>query len=93
VTWVVPETLFAAPWATLKDAGLAQIKSGQSDFDLSAWTEASSAHLAVLLVWWSSAQRLGHGLQLHGLNPHFQTLARLGGVAFLMKESHSHGGR
>jgi len=67
-------------WQDLKSIGISAIEKGENAIDLSAWTQASSAHLAVLVFWWQSARRSGRNLTLTGLNPTFKTLAELGGV-------------
>ncbi|MBH95756.1 MAG: hypothetical protein CMD87_00655 [Gammaproteobacteria bacterium] len=67
-------------WTDLKSMGMSAIDRGESTIDVSAWTQASSAHLAVLVFWWQSARKSGHKLTLTGLNPTFKTLAELGGV-------------
>jgi ABC-type transporter Mla MlaB component len=88
MSWAVPEALYAASWPDLKRAGVDALEGGAREIDLQAWSDASSAHLAVLLVWWSHAQSLGMDVSFHGLNQQFQTLAKLGGVSFIAKESH-----
>jgi ABC-type transporter Mla MlaB component len=88
MNWAVSELLYSASWVDLKRAGIDALDRGARVIDLQAWSEASSAHLAVLMVWWSYAQSLGTDLSFQGLNQQFQTLARLGGVSFIMKESH-----
>ena len=77
-------------WTELKSIGISAIEQGESKIDVSAWTEASSAHLAVLVFWWQSARKSGRNLRLIGLNPTFKTLAALGGVTCVEKgESHA----
>tara|TARA_B100000925_G_C21589899_1_gene295797 strand:+ start:272 stop:493 length:222 start_codon:yes stop_codon:yes gene_type:complete len=60
--------------------GISAIDQGESTIDVSAWTQASSAHLAVLVFWWQLARKSDRKLTLTGLNPTFKTLAELGGV-------------
>ncbi|HAN81425.1 MAG: hypothetical protein CMD54_05285 [Gammaproteobacteria bacterium] len=67
-------------WTDLKSMGISAIDQGESTIDVSAWTQASSAHLAVLVFWWQLARKSDRKLTLTGLNPTFKTLAELGGV-------------
>ena len=77
-------------WTELKSIGISAIEQGESKIDISAWTQASSAHLAVLVFWWQSARKSGRNLTLIGLNPTFKTLAELGGVTCIETgESHA----
>lgn len=87
MSWAVPEALYSAPWSDLKRAGLEAVEQGAQVIELQSWTSASSAHLAILLVWWSAAHARGVELIFQNVNQQFQTLARLGGVSFLMGES------
>ena len=78
--FVVDSESYYRSWTDLKSMGMSAIDRGESTIDVSAWTQASSAHLAVLVFWWQSARKSGHKLTLTGLNPTFKTLAELGGV-------------
>ena len=77
---VVDVSAYAKPWAELKTLGVDAIRRGETAIDVSAWTEASSAHLAVMVYWWKSARAMDQSLTVTGLNPTFKTLAKLGGV-------------
>ncbi len=77
---VVDVSACAKPWAELKTLGVDAIRRGETAIDVSAWTEASSAHLAVMVYWWKSARAMDQSLTVTGLNPTFKTLAELGGV-------------
>ena len=77
---VVDASAYAKPWAELKMLGVDAIRRGETAIDVSAWTEASSAHLAVMVYWWKSARAMEQSLTVTGLNPTFKTLAELGGV-------------
>ncbi len=81
--WRLAASDYDLDWAALKAKGLAQIDAGVGTIDLSEWTKASSAHLAILVFWWQSARARGHSLAFSGLNPTFQQLAALGGVEFI----------
>ncbi len=81
--WCPDAALFDASWEQLKASGEDALARGESEFDVSQWPQASSAHLAVMLYWWQSAKTHGKTLTIHGLNPTFLTLAELGGVQFL----------
>lgn len=81
--WCPDTALFDASWKHLKASGEDALARGESEFDVSGWSRASSAHLAVMLHWWKHAQAQGKTLTIHGLNPTFLTLAELGGVQFL----------
>lgn len=78
--WVVTADDFTKPWDQLKTIGLAAIAEGETEIDLAAWDQATSAHLAVLVFWWHAADRSGTRLVFSGLNPTFKQLAALGGV-------------
>mgnify|MGYP001253611138 FL=1 len=67
-------------WAELEELGLDAIRQGELVIDVSAWTEASSAHLAVMVYWWQSAKTIDRSVTVTGMNPTFKTLAELGGV-------------
>jgi ABC-type transporter Mla MlaB component len=71
---------YSKPWAELKALGLDAIRKGELVIDVSAWTEASSAHLAVMVYWWQSAKTIDRSVTVTGMNPTFKTLAELGGV-------------
>ena len=77
---IVDASAYAKPWAELKTLGVDAIRRGETAIDVSAWTEASSAHLAVMVYWWKSARAMEQSLTVTGLNPTFKTLAELGGV-------------
>ena len=77
---VVDVSAYAKPWAELKTLGVDAIRRGETAIDVSLWTEASSAHLAVMVYWWKSARAMDQSLTVTGLNPTFKTLAELGGV-------------
>lgn len=74
---------YGLPWSALKQKGLDAIKTGETVFDLSRWEHASSAHLAVLVLWWKQARTAGRTLEFVGLNDTFGQLANLGGVTFI----------
>ena len=77
---VIDASAYAKPWTELKTLGVDAIRRGETVIDVSAWTEASSAHLAVMVYWWKSARAMDQSLTVTGLNPTFKTLAELGGV-------------
>ena len=77
---MVDASAYAKPWTELKTLGVGAIQRGETVIDVSAWTEASSAHLAVMVYWWKSARAMNRSLTVTGLNPTFKTLADLGGV-------------
>ena len=77
---VIDASAYAKPWTELKTLGVDAIRCGETVIDVSAWTEASSAHLAVMVYWWKSARAMDQSLTVTGLNPTFKTLAELGGV-------------
>ena len=76
----VDASTFKKPWSELKALGADAVKNGETVIDVSAWEQASSAHLAVLVYWWKSARAMNRSLTLTGMNPTFKTLAELGGV-------------
>ena len=78
--WAVTADDFVRPWDQLRELGLSAIGRGETEIDLSAWDQATSAHLAVLVFWWQAADRSGARLVFSGLNPTFKQLAALGGV-------------
>ena len=78
--FVVDASAYDKPWTELKTLGVDAIRRGETAIDVSAWTEASSAHLAVMVYWWKSARAMEQSLTVTGLNPTFKTLAELGGV-------------
>ena len=77
---IVEASAYAKQWAELKTLGLDAIQRGETAINVSAWTEASSAHLALMVYWWKSAHAMNQSLKVTGLNPTFKTLAELGGV-------------
>ena len=77
---VVDASAYAKPCVELKTLGVDAIRRGETAIDVSAWTEASSAHLAVMVYWWKYARAMDQSLTVTGLNPTFKTLAELGGV-------------
>ena len=78
--FVVDAGAYAKPWAELKTLGVEAVRRGETAIDVSAWTEASSAHLAVMVYWWKFARAMDQSFTVAGLNPTFKTLAKLGGV-------------
>ncbi|MEE2821308.1 MAG: STAS domain-containing protein [Pseudomonadota bacterium] len=78
--FIVDASAYAKPWAELKSLGIDAIQRGETIIDVSAWTEASSAHLAVMVYWWKSAHAMNQSLTVTGMNSTFETLAELGGV-------------
>lgn len=78
--FVVDSESYYRSWTDLKSMGISAIEQGESIIDVSAWTQASSAHLAILVFWWQLARRSGRNLTVTGLNSTFKTLAELGGV-------------
>ena len=68
---------YSKPWAELKALGLDAIRQGELVIDVSAWTEASSAHLAVMVYWWQSAKTIDRSVTVTGMNHTFKTLARV----------------
>jgi ABC-type transporter Mla MlaB component len=71
---------YTKSWSELKTLGVEAIKRGETEIDVSAWDQASSAHLAVMVYWWKSARAMNQSLTVTGMNPTFKTLAELGGV-------------
>jgi len=71
---------YTKSWSELKALGVEAIKRGETEIDVSAWDQASSAHLAVMVYWWKSARAMNQSLTVTGMNPTFKTLAALGGV-------------
>jgi ABC-type transporter Mla MlaB component len=71
---------YSKSWVELKALGLNAIRQGETVIDVSAWNEASSAHLAVMVYWWQAAKKTDRSITVAGLNPTFKTLAELGGV-------------
>jgi ABC-type transporter Mla MlaB component len=76
----VDAAAYQKSWCELKLLGVDAIKSGETMIDVSAWEQASSAHLAVMVYWWKSARAMNRSLTVTGMNPTFKTLAELGGV-------------
>ena len=83
--FTVDSESYTRSWTDLKSMGISAIEQGEYTIDMSAWTQASSAHLAVLVFWWQSARKSGRNLTLTGLNPTFKTLVELGGVTCIEK--------
>ena len=71
---------YSKSWVELKALGLDAVHQGETIIDVSAWSGASSAHLAVMVYWWQSAKKTNRSLVVTGMNPTFKTLAELGGV-------------
>tara|TARA_B100000575_G_C22843913_1_gene494383 strand:- start:257 stop:535 length:279 start_codon:yes stop_codon:yes gene_type:complete len=85
--WSPAKSDYELPWIDLKLLGLTAIDQGAKELNLSTWDQASSAHLAVILVWWNYSIKKTNGVKVTGLNETFKTLAKLGGVAFLFAET------
>ena len=79
--WAVNPDDYEKSWAKIKQLGVEAIDQGAESVDITAWTEASSAHLAVLVFWWQIAKSRNRVLKITGMNPAFKTLAELGGVS------------
>ena len=71
---------YSKSWAELKALGLDAIRQGETVIDVSAWKDASSAHLAVMVYWCQSSKKIDRSVTVIGMNPTFKTLAELGGV-------------
>jgi ABC-type transporter Mla MlaB component len=71
---------YTKSYSELKTLGVEAIKRGETEIDVSAWDQASSAHLAVMVYWWKSARVMNRSLTVTGMNLTFKTLAELGGV-------------
>ena len=71
---------YTKSYSELKTLGVEAIKRGETEIDVSAWDQASSAHLAVMVYWWKSARAMNRSLSVTGMNLTFKTLAELGGV-------------
>ena len=78
--YTIDALAYTKPWSELKALGVEAIKRGETEIDVSAWDQASSAHLAVMVYWWKSARAMNQSLTVTGMNPTFKTLAELGGV-------------
>jgi len=78
--YIIDSLAYRKPWSELKSLGVDAIKRGETEIDVSAWNQASSAHLAVMVFWWKSARAMNQSLTVTGMNPTFKTLAELGGV-------------
>ena len=76
----VDASAYTKSWSELKTQGVEAVKRGETEIDVSAWDQASSAHLAVMVYWWKSARAMNQSLTVTGMNPTFMTLAELGGV-------------
>ena len=77
---IIDASDYTKSWSELKTLGVEAIKRGETEIDVSAWDQASSAHLAVMVYWWKSARATNQSLTVTGMNPTFKTLAELGGV-------------
>ena len=82
--WRPSESDFVLPWIDLKRLGKSKIDQGVTGLDFSAWDDATSAHLAIILTWWNYASYCNCKIEITGLNETFTTLAKLGGVEFLV---------
>jgi ABC-type transporter Mla MlaB component len=71
---------YTKSYSELKTLGVEAIKRGETEIDVSAWDQASSAHLAVMVYWWEFARAMNRSLTVTGMNLTFKTLAELGGV-------------
>ncbi|MEL0223305.1 MAG: STAS domain-containing protein [Gammaproteobacteria bacterium] len=78
--YTIDALAYTKSWPELKALGVEAIKRGETEIDVSAWDQASSAHLAVMVYWWKSARAMNQSLTVTGMNPTFKTLAELGGV-------------
>ena len=78
--YIIDSVAYRKSWPELKSLGVEAIKRGETEIDVSAWDQASSAHLAVMVYWWKSARAMNQSLTVTGMNPTFKTLAELGGV-------------
>ncbi|MEK9556510.1 MAG: hypothetical protein VW313_11825, partial [Gammaproteobacteria bacterium] len=58
----VDASTFKKPWSELKALGADAVKNGETVIDVSAWEQATSAHLAVLVYWWKSARAMDRSL-------------------------------
>ncbi len=68
----------------LLDAGVAQLRSGEHCFDLSAVSDVDSSGLAVLFAWMRAATQRGCSVRVTGLPANLLSLADLYGVADLL---------
>ena len=78
--YTIDALAYIKSWPELKALGVEAIKRGETEINVSAWDQASSAHLAVMVYWWKSARAMNQSLTVTGMNPTFKTLAELGGV-------------
>jgi ABC-type transporter Mla MlaB component len=78
--YTIDASAYTKSWSELKTLGVEAIKRGETEIDVSAWDQASSAHLAVMVYWWKSTRAMNRSLTVIGMNPTFKTLAELGGV-------------
>jgi ABC-type transporter Mla MlaB component len=78
--YTMDASAYTKSWSELKTLGVEAIKRGETEIDVSAWDQASSAHLAVMVYWWKSARAMNQSLTVTGMNSTFKTLAELGGV-------------
>ncbi len=81
--WAVTASHYDKSWPELKKFGIEAINEGANSIDLTAWSDASCAHLAVVYYWWQAAKSRGLTLKITGMNSTFQTLAELGGLSFI----------
>ncbi len=81
--WAVTASDYDKSWLEIKNFGVEAINEGANSIDLAAWSDASSAHLAVICFWWQTARSRGLTLKITGMNATFKTLAELGGLSFI----------
>lgn len=82
--WSLSELDYSLSCTTLKNMGKTKIDQGVTEFNFSAWDDATSPHLAIILVWVNYAHEQNYKIKISGLNGTFLTLARLGGVEQLV---------
>jgi phospholipid transport system transporter-binding protein len=70
--------------ASLLEQGLAAIRSGDVDFDLSSVEKCNTAAVAMVLAWQREANARGAVLRLTGLPGDLESLAQLYGVETLV---------
>ena len=66
--------------AAVMEQGLAAIRAGDLDIDLSAVRECNTAAVAMLLAWQREARARGVSLQITGVPANLTSLAQLYGV-------------
>ncbi len=71
--------------SALLEQGLAAIRSGDTEFDLSAVKECNTAAVAMVLAWQREASARGGALRLTGLPGNLTSLAQLYGVDELVR--------